>query len=143
MRFALFLTLICIASQSHALQFIKCGTTEGKTLYATFGKRVTSGEPTPVYFPIDFVVFSQPQVLQDRVIYYRTKDALLVPLHVSYSAIDFVFPAKSFDGTSIYSEAFDLHVMSPRDPTGFQGRWTTTDADGHKVQTVQTMCSVF
>ena len=141
--FALLFALATVTTQVHAVQLIKCGSQEGKTLYASFGKRVTSGNP-PIteYFPIEFTIFSGPKTLQDRIIYYRTGQALKVPLTVDTASIAFQFAAKGPNGEEAI-ESFKLDLISPKDLRGYQGRWITTDFTGKEIQTVFTLCSVY
>ncbi len=134
--------LLAFSVPGHALQFIKCGShpNDGKTFWASFGKQVRSGETQPIYFPIDFTVLNGPKSLQDR-IYYRTKDALQIPLTVTTSSIQFSFTAKGADGVTDQTEVFDLRLMSPKDLTGFQGSWITYDVNNIMIQKINVMCS--
>jgi hypothetical protein len=140
MRALLLLLAVTFSSQGFALQFMKCNSLEHKTFWASFGKLTKSGEE-PTYFPIDFTLLNGEKSLQDRIYYYSTKEALKVPLEVGAGAIRFSFAAKSADGVSDQTEAFDLHLISPKDLTGFQGSWTTYNAQNIMIQQVRVMCS--
>lgn len=144
MRLFAVLLVMVLGLEAQALQLIKCGSVEGKTLYASFGTRRFSDPNKPnVIFPIEFTVFSGRQALQDRIIYDRTEDALKIPVQVSQAAIAFAFPAQWSDGQTRVSEQFQLRIISPKDPHGFQGTWASVDDNGKVLQTVFTMCSAF
>jgi hypothetical protein len=134
------IVLASFATPAGSVEFIKCNAIEGKTLYASFGKIVHSGGPEPIYYPIEFVVFSEPQKLQERIIYPNTKASLAVAVSASAAAVKFAFRSVLSDGTS-ETERFDLHRYSSRSPTGFIGIWKT-DAPGHHAE-VSVFCSVY
>jgi hypothetical protein len=133
---------LLMSAQAGAVQFIKCGSVEGKSFWSSWGKQARSGEKEIRQYPIDFVIFSAPQTLQDRIIYYKTKDALQIPVEMSPSGVKFSFPAGFVDGVATLMESFDLRLYSPKDLTGFVGSWTTMDMNGKVIQKIQTMCSV-
>ena len=86
------------------------------------------------------MVFSQPQTLQERIIYPSTKASLAIAVSADTAAVEFAFPSILPDGTS-ETEKFDLHRYSSRSPTGFVGNWKT-DAPGHYTE-VSVFCSVY
>lgn len=130
---AVFLAIALSPASAHALQFMKCNTIEGKTIYATFAKASLSGEPAPRFFPLDIVVFRAPQQLQDRVLFKTFEDGLKIPVVSTAVQFQMAFSAKGPSG-ELQTEALDLRLFSRDDPTGFTGIWSTTAGS---VQTKQ------
>ncbi len=142
MKFVTLALAALFSFQLHALQFMKCGSREGKTFWASFGKIVKSGETEPTWFPIDFTLLNGEKSLQDRIYFYSTKEALKVPLAVSASSIELSFAALGRDGKTPQTEQFQLKLYSPKDMTGFVGTWKSFDPANDLIESVQVMCSV-
>lgn len=125
-RLAFFLALpLLAASPAHALEFMKCNTLSGKTLWASFGKKMRSGDPAPTYFPSDIALFRAPQELQDRILFNSSKDAAGIQLDVTSATIHFAFPAKGVDGLPVW-QALRLRLYSPgKSSTAYIGEWAT------------------
>jgi hypothetical protein len=128
------------AASKQLFSILKCNTLTGKTLWASFGKRKTSGSPEVTLFPTELTVFASREQLQDRQVIDRTADALKIVVKATPVSIQFAFDAKSLTGGT-QLESFDLRLHSPRSRNAFTGTWTTTK-DG-VVQGVQVFCSAY
>jgi hypothetical protein len=126
---------------AHSMEFMKCNTMGGKTLWASFGKKMRSGDPAPTYFPVDLTLFRSPTELQDRILFNSSKDAAGIPLEVTTATIHFAFPAKGLDGQPEW-QALRLRLYSPgRSATAYIGEWATGK---DQLQTKeQAFCSVY
>lgn len=133
--------LVSISQPAQALEFMKCNTMSGKTLWASFGKKMRSGDPAPTYFPSDITLLRSPKELQDRILFNSSKDAAGIPLEVTSASIHFAFPAKGRDGQPEW-QALRLRLYSPgRSATAYIGEWVTgKEAIATKEQT---FCSVY
>lgn len=123
---------------AQALEVIKCNSRDGKTLWASFGKRTSSSEIT--YFPTEFTLFRSATELQERLIFWRTKDALKIPVKVTAWTISFDIPSETSDGGPSI-ERFYLRRYSPKSKTAYSGSWVTQTSKGEQVTSVA--CSVY
>jgi hypothetical protein len=139
--------LICLAfafsalpSSAQAFEFIKCNTVSGRTLWASFGKKMRSGDPAPIYFPSDLTLLRGKE-LQDRILFNSSKDAAGIPVEVTSATIHFAFPAKGTGGSPEW-QAFRLRLYSPgKSSTAYIGEWATGK---DKLETKeQVFCSVY
>ncbi|HRO65954.1 MAG TPA: hypothetical protein PL182_00160 [Pseudobdellovibrionaceae bacterium] len=135
----LFVAFLPFSAQ--AFSFLKCNTLEGRTLWASFGKRGSSVNHEVVYFPTEIVVFASRTQLQDRQVFDRTADALKVPVHYRNAALSLRFEAKGLDGLE-QTEELTLHLYSPQAPSAFVGLWTT-DRQGQTLAEEKVFCSVY
>ena len=124
-----------------ALELIRCNAMEGRTLYATFGRIVHSGDPKPIYYPIELVIFSEPQTLQERIIFPSTEASLKVRVFVADAAISFRFRSTLQNGLS-EMEAIELHLYSPKNPTWYVGKWKAGSMAG-SISDLTVYCSVY
>ncbi len=128
------------APAAHAVQFLKCNSEGGKTIYVTFGKVFRSGDAGPRYFPIEIVIFRSPQELQDRIFFGSFKDTKGIVVESNAAAFQMAFPAKGVDG-QIRTEALRLRLHSPQDLHGFVGEWATGKESLETKQ--RAFCSLF
>lgn len=135
------LAVAALPLPAHALEFMKCNTMSGKTLWASFGKKMRSGDPAPTYFPVDLTLFRTPKELQDRILFNSSKDAAGIPLEVTAATINFAFPAKGMDGQPEW-QALRLRIYRPgKSSTAYIGEWATgKEAPATKEQA---FCSVY
>ena len=129
-----------LPGSAHALEFLKCNTMEGKTIYGTFGKVTFSGDPKPHFFPIEIVIFASRTALQDRIFYSNYTDGMKVPVESSPAAFTMSFPAKGPDGQT-QTETLTLRLYASFDLTAFQGVWTSSREQQETKQ--QAYCSIF
>jgi hypothetical protein len=129
------------ATPAQAMEFMKCNTVKGKTLWASFGKKMRSGDPAPTYFPVDLTLFRSPTELQDRVLFNSSKDAAGIPVEVTSATIYLAFPAKGADGQPEW-QALRLRLYRPgKSSTAYIGEWATGK---DKLETKeQAFCSVY
>jgi hypothetical protein len=140
MKIILVTVLTLFAPQAYAMEFLKCNSIEGKTLWASFSQRYTSGTKEKIHFPSDITILSSVDTLQDRII-YSSSEGRKILVNVSPTAISFAFPAKGPEG-KIQTEEFELRLYSPKNLSAFVGSWRSIDVDGN-VRTVQAFCSAY
>lgn len=143
MRSILLIVALAFSAQSHAIQFMKCNSAEGKTFWATFGAMSYSNKPDLVYYPIDFTLLNGEKSLQDRLYFHDTDEALKIPLQISSGSISFSFMARGADGVTMQTEEFQLSVYDHRHPDGFVGFWRTYNTNNVMIQSVRVGCSVY
>lgn len=132
-----------LSSTAQALQFMKCSSEDGKTFWASFGKRKTSGNPLPVYFPTEIVVFSGAE-LQSRVFYERTVDALKIKVTVNPGKVKVAFPVTTAEGERI-NYVLDVGIFSPaKSATAYSGLWISIKDNGaFEADSKRAACSVY
>jgi hypothetical protein len=126
---------------AHAFEFMKCNTMSGKTLWASFGKKMSSGDKAPMYFPVDLTLL-QGKALVDRLQFNGSKDAAGIPVEVTSATIAFAFPAKGADGNPQW-QAFRLRLYAPgKSSTAYIGEWATGTQEKLENRE-QAFCSVY
>lgn len=135
-----FLALILLSPSAHAFEFVKCNSPSGKTLWASFGKKMRSGDTAPTYFPVDITLL-KGKVLVDRLLFNSSKDAAGLPVEWTSATLNFAFPVKGNDGAEEWN-ALSLRLYSPgKSQNNFVGFWATGKDALEKRE--QAFCSVY
>ena len=125
---------------AHAFEFLKCNTMSGKTLWASFGKKMSSGDPAPTYFPVDLTLLRGKELV-DRLQFNSSKDAAGIPVAVTSATIQFAFPVTVQGG--VEWQALSLRLYSPgKSATAYKGLWATGTQEKQE-SSEETYCSVY
>jgi hypothetical protein len=140
MKSFLLVAALALPLQAQALEFIKCNSVGGKTLWATFGKKVRSGDPAPTYFPVDLTLLRGKELV-DRLLFNSSKDSAGLPVEATSATIHFAFPAKGADGNPEW-QAFRLRLYSPgKSANAYVGEWAVGKDQLETKE--QVFCSVY
>jgi hypothetical protein len=135
----IFIVVMGSGSAAQAMEFMKCNSMDGKTLWASFGKRANSDGVK--YFAIEVTLFRSATELQQRILFRNSKEAMAaMPIAFSPTKINFALTSVGVDGAPSV-EIFELHLYSPRSATAFSGTWVTQNSSGSV--TVPLACSVY
>ncbi len=138
-QMTLILAMALVSGQATALEFMKCNSHDGKTLWASFGKRVNSTEVK--YFATELTLFRSDRELQQRILFRNSKEALAAsPIDYSPGEISFTISSVGRDGAPS-SETLYLRIFSHKSKTAYSGIWTTEDSTG--LRQVPLACSVY
>ncbi|HMN69559.1 MAG TPA: hypothetical protein PKC28_13545 [Bdellovibrionales bacterium] len=112
--------VLAFSHAAPAAQFIKCNSRDGKTLWGSFGKRMSSAGTT--LFATELVVFKADKELQARLLFRTSREAIeQAPIRVQGAQFFISFLGR---------ETIALRPYNPQMPTAFTGIWAVQEPTG-------------